>query len=75
MTATISRFSPHLAPCGRMYDGERYLAEDQSGLVTEELQFSCGCAASREEFHDGSVHRRLVDHHGTVVVDEELRGE
>ena len=29
----------------------------------------------REEYHDGSVHRQVVDHHGKVLVDEELRGE
>jgi hypothetical protein len=58
-----------------MYDGERYLSEDQFGLITEELHYSCGCRTYREEFHDGSFHRRLVDHRGKVLVDEELRGE
>jgi hypothetical protein len=51
------------------------VTEDQHGLVTEEVRFSCGCRTAREEFHDGSVHRMVVDHHHRVLVDEELRGE
>lgn len=75
MTATISRFDARLAPCGRVHDGDRYLTEDQQGLVMEELHYSCGCRATKEEFHDGSVHRMIVEHGGKVLVDEELRGE
>ncbi len=75
MTATISRFDAKLAPCGNQHGGERYLSEDQQGLVTEELRYSCGCRVTKEEFHDGSVHRMVVKHDGRVLVDEELRGE
>ncbi len=75
MTATISRFEARLAPCGNRRDGDSYVTEDQQGLMTEELQYSCGCRASKEEFHDGSVHRLVVDHRGKVLTDEELRGE
>ena len=75
MTSTISRFQARLAPCGRAHDGESFVTEDQHGLVTEEIRFSCGCRTAREEFHDGSVHRMVVDHHHRVLVDEELRGE
>ena len=75
MTATISRFDPRLAPCGEVRDGDRFMTEDQMGLVTEELHYSCGCHSFREEFHDGSVHRRIVHHRGAVLLDEELRGE
>jgi hypothetical protein len=75
MTATISRFDAKLAPCGRRHDGDRVLTEDQLGLITEELHYSCGCRATKEEFHDGSVHRMVVQHNGKVLVDEELRGE
>ena len=49
--------------------------EDQFGLVIEEITFACGCVSTREEFHDGSHHRMTVNHHGKVLVDEELRGE
>jgi hypothetical protein len=40
-----------------------------------DVTYTCGCLSHREEFHDGSVHRQIVDHHGKVLVDEELRGE
>ena len=75
MTSTISRFEAAPAPCGQRRDGESFVTEDQQGLVTEDSRFSCGCRSTKEEFHDGSVHRMVVDHHGKVLVDEELRGE
>jgi hypothetical protein len=75
MTGTIIRFTDQVAPCGHKRDGERFIADDLQGLATEELRFSCGCRHSREEFHDGSVHRRVVRHDGRVLVDEEFRGE
>ena len=75
MTPTISRFEAMLTPCGRQLGGEQRTTEDLQGLVTEERWFSCGCRITKEEFHDGSVHRLVVDHHGKVLVDEELRGE
>ena len=75
MTAIASRFEARTAPCGRQSDGEQYVTEDLQGLVTEELRYTCGCRSSREEFHDGSVHHLVLNHHGKVVVDEEFRGE
>ena len=75
MTATIGRFEARLAPCGKAKDGDSYVTEDDQGLITEELAYACGCKTSREEFHDGSVHRLVVDHRGHVLADEELRGE
>jgi hypothetical protein len=75
VTAIASRFEARLAPCGRQSDGDQFVTEDLQGLVTEELQYTCGCRSAKEEFHDGSVHRLVVNHHGKVLVDEELRGE
>jgi hypothetical protein len=75
VTQTISRFTARLAPCGLSRDGDSFVTEDDQGLVTEELEFTCGCRVSKEEFHDGSVHRQVVDHRGRVLADEELRGE
>jgi len=75
MTGTSTRFEARMAPCGVMHGGERVFADDLSGLATEELRFSCGCRNAREEFHDGSVHRRVVRHDGKILVDEEHRGE
>jgi len=51
------------------------MTEDQQGLITEDLRFACGCRISKEEFHDGSVHRMVTNHHGRVLTDEEFRGE
>ena len=51
------------------------MSEDQQGLVTLDVRYTCGCESHHEEFHDGSVHNLIVNHRGTVLVDEELRGE
>ena len=75
MNASVTRFSGTIAPCGRAHDGERTVTEDRQGLVTEDVAFACGCQSHREEFHDGSVHHLVVNHHGKVLLDEELRGE
>jgi hypothetical protein len=75
VTSTITRFDERPAPCGRQSDGEQFMTEDQQGLFTLDVRFSCGCQSHREEFHDGSVHSSIVDHHGKVLLDEELRGE
>jgi hypothetical protein len=75
VTSTIRRFEPTLAPCGHRKAGERSVSLDEQGLVTEEVTYACGCRTSKEEFHDGSVHRLVVTHRGKLLVDEELRGE
>jgi hypothetical protein len=75
VAATVTRFEARLAPCGHAHEGERTLTEDHQGMVTEDMSYSCGCETHREEYHDGSVHRMVLDHHGKVLVDEELRGE
>ena len=75
MTSTTTTFEPRRAPCGQTRDGEEFSTEDQQGLNTSDVRYSCGCHAHREEFHDGSLHHMIVDHHGKVLVDEELRGE
>jgi len=75
VSAAAAVFEPRLAPCGRRHGGEQYTTEDHQGLVTEDLRYSCGCRSTREEFHDGSVHRMVVHHSGKVLADEEWRGE
>ena len=75
MTATARRFEARIAPCGRVQDGEELVTEDLQGLSTRDLRFACGCQTHREEFHDGSVHNQVFNHHGRVILDEELRGE
>ena len=75
MTSTTTRFAATSAPCGQTSEGERFATEDRQGLLTEELLYDCGCQTSREEYHDGSVHRMVVNHRHKVLVDEEFRGE
>jgi len=75
MTSTITAFDARRAPCGQTGPGEEHDTADELGLSTADVRFSCGCQTHREEFHDGSVHTQVVDHHGKVLVDQELRGE
>ena len=75
MTILVTRFRRCARAVPNLHDGERTTTEDQQGLITEDVTYSCGCQSHREEYHDGSVHRQIVDHHGKVLVDEELRGE
>lgn len=73
--ATRTSFTEEAAPCGRVAGGVRYSDRDDEGLVVEHLHYACGCQNLRDEFHDGSFHRRVVHHNGKVLVDEEFRGE
>lgn len=75
MTSTLTSFEAKPAPCRQRSDGEELVTEDDQGLVTRDVRFSCGCHTHHEEFHDGSVHNLVVHHRGKVLVDEELRGE
>ena len=72
---SLPAFEPRLAPCGHTHGGEQYVSDDQQGMICAEQRYSCGCRSSREEFHDGSVHRMVVHHSGRVLADEEWRGE
>jgi hypothetical protein len=75
VTTTVSRFAAQFAPCGKSHDGESVTTTDLQGLMTEDRLYSCGCRTTKEEFHDGSVHHMVVNHHGKVLLDEEFRGE
>ena len=75
MTSTITAFQAKTAPCGTTQSGETVATEDSAGLETRDVRFACGCHTHHEEFHDGSVHNQVVDHHGRELLDEELRGE
>jgi hypothetical protein len=75
MTATSTRFTAERAPCGRTGSGTHHESWDGQGLLTDEYVYECGCRSTRQEYHDGSVERRVVRHDGKVLVDEEHRGE
>ena len=75
MATTSSSFSTQLAPCGRSVSGETYADRDDEALLTEEIDFACGCRTIRHEYHDGCVSRKVIRHDGTVLVDEFLCAE
>ena len=69
MTST-NTFTGRQAPCGRIVDGETFQDEDEELIVTEEIDYACGCRTIRHEYHDGSVSQKVVRHDGRVLVDE-----
>jgi hypothetical protein len=73
--ATKTRFENELAPCGRTVGGEHFRDRDDDGLLLDYMHYSCGCRNQLDEFHDGSVHRMIVHHNGTVMADERHMGE
>ena len=75
MVLTNVGFRSQQAPCGQIVDGATYQDQDEEAVVTEELDFACGCRTIRHEYHDGSVSRKVVRHDGTVLVDELLTAE
>jgi membrane-bound inhibitor of C-type lysozyme len=75
MALRNASFKSRQAPCGQIVDGESYQDQDEEVLVTEELDYACGCRTIRHEYHDGSVSSRIVRHDGTVLVDELLSAE
>jgi hypothetical protein len=75
MARTNTSFKDRQAPCGRIVDGESYHDRDDDALLTEELDYACGCRSMRHEYHDGSMSHKVVRHDGKVLVDELLSAE
>ena len=75
MALRNASFKNQQAPCGQIVDGESYQDQDQEIMVTEELDYACGCRTIRHEYHDGCVSSKVVRHDGTVLVDELLSAE
>ena len=75
MVATNTGFKAQQAPCGRVVDGELYLDRDAETVLTQELDYACGCRTIRHEYHDGSVSQKVIRHDGHVLVDELLSAE
>ena len=70
MALMTTSFKSQRAPCGQIVDGERCLDRDEEVLITEELDYACGCRSIRHEYHDGSVSAKVVRHDGKVLVDD-----
>ena len=75
MVLTNNNLTSQQAPCGRIVDVERFQDEDEEVVVTQELDYACGCRSIRHEYHDGTVSRKVVRHDGTILVDELLSHE
>lgn len=75
MALTNTSFKSQRAPCGQIVDGESHEDQDEEVLVTQELDYGCGCRSIRHEYHDGSVSSKVVRHDGAVLVDELLSAE
>ena len=75
MVLTNVGFTSQQAPCGQIVDGETHQDRDDEAVVTEELDFACGCRTIQHEYHDGSVSRKVIHHNGSVLVDEMLFAE
>jgi hypothetical protein len=69
-TTTNGTFAAQQAPCGRIVDGTSYQDQDDEVVVTQEIDYACGCRTIRHEYHDGSVSTKVVRHDGHVLVDE-----
>jgi hypothetical protein len=74
MTLPNPRLIGQKAPCGRIVDAESYEDRDEEALLTQELEYACGCRSIQHEYHDGTVSRKVVRHDGKVLVDERLSG-
>ena len=67
---TSTRFTDEKAPCGRTMGGDRVRDGDENGFIVEDTRYDCGCQSTRRQYHDGSGHVSVVDHHGKVRFDE-----
>ncbi|KUL43957.1 hypothetical protein [Streptomyces regalis] len=70
MVGNTIDFTDERAPCGRFVNGLRYQEDDDAGLFVDRVAYACGCRRIRREFHDGSVHVKVVRHDGAVLQDE-----
>jgi hypothetical protein len=70
MVSVSDHFTRQRAPCGRVVDGDRHREDDDSGLVIDDVTYTCGCREIRHEYHDGSFRIRTVRHDGKVLADE-----
>jgi membrane-bound inhibitor of C-type lysozyme len=75
MVTTNTGFEAQRAPCGRVVGGEIYRDRDDETVLTQELDYACGCRTIRHEYHDGSISQKAIRHDGTVLVDELLSAE
>jgi hypothetical protein len=47
VVGTSTGFTGERAPCGKRVDGHRYHEEDGSGMVCNDVVYTCGCRETR----------------------------
>jgi hypothetical protein len=72
---TSGLFKNRQAPCGRVVDGETYQDDDPDAVITQAIDYVCGCRCIQHEYHDGTISRMVVRHDGRVLVDELMSAE
>ena len=75
MALTRIHLTGQQAPCGRIVDADDYEDRDEEALLTQEIDYVCGCVCIRHHYHDGSVACRIVHHNGMVLTEELLAAE
>jgi hypothetical protein len=75
MTVLRHHFTAQHAPCGRIVDADDYEDRDDEALVTQEIEYACGCVSIQHEYHDGSVACKVTHHNGRVLKEELLTQE
>ncbi len=67
---TRTEFTSERAPCRKRVSGHRYHEDDGSGLVCNDVMYSCGCREIVHEFHDGSCRIRIIRHDGRILLNQ-----
>ncbi len=67
MVGTSTGFTNERAPCGKRVSGSRHHEGDASGMVFDDVMYTCGCRTFSHQFHDGSVRTRVIRHDGRVL--------
>ena len=75
MALTRHHITGQPAPCGRVVDADDFEDRDEEALLTQEIDYACGCVSTRHQYHDGSVACRIVHHNGRVLSEELLAAE
>ena len=75
MTVTRHHITGQQAPCGKFVDAEDYEDRDDETLLTQEIDYACGCVIIQHVYHDGGVARKVVHHNGSVLKEELLAAE
>ena len=70
MPITSTRLTEQQAPCGQIVEAEERADRDSECLLTDDLQYACGCRSISHEYHDGAVSHKVIRHDGEVLVDD-----